>query len=136
MLQRVQTIWLLLAAVCAFAGLKLPFYSGTNKDQIPSSLLTGISPTYLLMITVVVIVLALVSIFLYKNRTLQLRLCLVNILVQAALIYLYYRESRSFVGGTFALTAILQPAVLVFLLLAVSGIRKDNKIIADSNRLR
>lgn len=136
MLQRIQTIWLLLAAVVSFAGLKFPFYSGTNKVGIPSSLLNGMSPIYLLMITVAVAVIALVTIFLYKNRKLQIRLCLINIILQVGLLYAYYHESQFFTSGTFALTAVLQPLVLIFLFLAVSGIRRDNKIIADSNRLR
>ena len=136
MLQRVQTVWLLLATAFAFAGLKFPFYSGTDKTGIPSSLLTGMHPTYLLMITVAVAVLALVTIFMYKNRTLQFRLCVVNIILQGVLNYLYYRESQNFSYGTYALSAIIQPAIIIFLFLAAAGIRRDSKIIADSNRLR
>lgn len=136
MLQRIQSVWLLLASICVFAGLKLPFYSGTNKESIPSSLLNGMAPIYLLLLTVAISVIALVTIFLYKNRTLQLRFCLLAILLQAVLIYLYYHQSTFYTGGTFALTAILQPAALVFLFLAVTGIRKDNRIIKESNRLR
>lgn len=136
MLQRIQTIWLLLAAVCTFAGLKLPFYSGTNKDGIPSSLLTGLSPVYLLMLTVAIGVISLITIFMYKNRPLQIKLSVLAVLLQIGLIYLYYHQSTFFTSGTFALTAILQPAVLVFLILAIAGIRRDSKIIAASNRLR
>lgn len=136
MLQRIQSIWLLLASVFVFAGLKFPFYSGTNKDNIPSSFLNGMTPLYLLLLTVAISVIALITIFLYKNRTLQLRLCLLDIILQVALIYLYYHQSTFFTSGTFALTAILQPAALVFLVFAVAGIRKDNKIIKESNRLR
>lgn len=136
MLQRIQSIWLLLAATCAFAGLKFPFYSGTNKVEIPSSLLTGMSPVYLLMLTVAIGVIALITIFLFKNRKLQIRLCLLATILQLLLIYLYYHQSTFFTSGTYALTSLLQPAVLVFLFLAIAGIRKDSKIIADSNRLR
>jgi hypothetical protein len=136
MIQRIQSVWLLLAACCVFAGIKLPFYSGTTKEGIPSSLLTGMSPIYLLILIVVISVIAIVTIFLYKSRTLQLRLCLLDILLQCLLIYLFYRISTSYIGGTYALWAILQPAALVFLFLAVAGIRKDNKIIKESNRLR
>ncbi|MBS1497393.1 MAG: DUF4293 domain-containing protein [Bacteroidetes bacterium] len=136
MIQRIQSVWLLLTSVCVFAGLKLPFYSGTNKEGVPSSLLNGMSPIYLLLLTVAISVISLVTIFLYKNRNLQLRLCLITILLQVGLIYLYYHQSTFYTGGTFALTAILQPAALLFLFFAVTGIRKDNKMVKDSDRLR
>lgn len=136
MLQRIQTVWLLIAAALAFAGLKFPFYVGTDKTGIPSSFLTGMHPVYLLMITVAIAILSLVTIFLYKNRTLQFRLCIVNIILQGILLYLYYRESQTFNGGSYALPALIQPAILVCLFLAAAGIRRDSKIIADSNRLR
>ncbi len=136
MLQRIQTIWLLLASACVFAGLKFPFYSGTDKQGIPSSLLTGMSPIYLLILSVAISVIALITIFLYKNRKLQLRICILNILLQATLLFLYYRESQLFTGGTFALSAALQPAAFIFLFLAIAGISRDNKIIKESNRLR
>jgi len=34
MIQRIQTIWLLLAAAASFATLKLSFYSGNNANHL------------------------------------------------------------------------------------------------------
>lgn len=137
MIQRIQSIWLLLAAVCVFLTLKFSTYVGTNKDLIPSSFLNGIATLPLIFVTLAVGILALITIFLYKNRKLQLRLTILAVLFEAGLIFLYYKEIQTFIGkGTFSLTAILHVAVIAFLILAARGISSDNKLIKDSNRLR
>src|SRR6187402_2101640 len=136
MLQRIQTIWLLLAALCAFLGLKFPFYVGTNKEGIPSYILKGTENIPLILITTAVGVLSFITIFLYKNRKLQLRLCIAGILLEALVIFLYYSKLKDFMGGTYALTAVLQAGILLFLFLAARNISSDKKIIKESNRLR
>lgn len=136
MLQRIQTIWLFLAAVCVFLGLQFPFYVGTNKENIPSYTLNGTETIALIAVTAMVGMIALIAIFLYKNRKLQLRLCVGGLLLQAVLLFLYYNELKTFVGGTYALTALLQAAALLFFFLAARGISNDQKIIRESNRLR
>lgn len=136
MLQRMQSIWLLLAGICAFASLKLPFYVGTNADLIPSYQLSGTENLFTMALTIAIGVLALISIFLYKNRTVQLRLAILGILLEAILIFLYYTYTQKFNGGTYALTALLQACTVLFFFLAAKGINADNKIIKESNRLR
>ena len=137
MIQRIQTIWLLLAAVCVFLTLKFSTYVGTNKDLIPSSFLNGIATFPLIFVTLAVGILTLITIFLYKNRKLQLRLTILAVLLEAGLIFLYYKEIQTFIGkGTFSIYAILHVGVVVFLILAARGINSDNKLIKDSNRLR
>lgn len=138
MLQRVQSIWLLLASACAFISLKVPFYSGTNKHGVSSYRLMGIENFYLMLLTIAIGVIALITIFLYSNRKLQFRLCLLGIVLEGLLIFLYYREIQTFVPGTgtFALTSILQVLILIFYFMAIKGIRNDDRIIKESNRLR
>jgi hypothetical protein len=136
MLQRIQTIWLLLAALCAFLGLKFPFYVGTNKEGIPSYILKGTENIPLILVTTAVGVVAFITIFLYKNRKLQLRLCIAGILLEALVIFLYYSKLKDFMAGTYALTAVIQAGILLFLFLAARGISNDEKIIKESNRLR
>lgn len=139
MLQRIQSVWLLLAAACAFLSLKFPFFSGNITDSKNFTLfkdLNGLFNIPLLMLTLSIGILALVCIFLYKNRTQQFRLTLIAIVLEVLLMVLYYSYSKDFVNGTFALTAILQACVAFFLFLAAKGIRHDEKIVQDSNRLR
>jgi len=137
MIQRIQSIWLLFAAVCVFLTLKFSTYVGTNKDLIPSTFLNGVATLPLIFVTLAVGILTLITIFLYKNRKLQLRLTILAVLLEAGLVFLYYNEIQTFIGkGTFSITAILHVAVIVFLILAARGIRSDNKLIKDSNRLR
>ena len=115
MIQRIQSIWLFLAAVCVFLTLKFSTYVGTNKDLIPSTFLNGIATLPLIFVTLAVGILTLITIFLYKNRKLQLRLTILAVLLEAGLIFLYYKEIQTFIGkGTFSITAILHVAVIVF----------------------
>jgi Domain of unknown function (DUF4293) len=137
MLQRIQTIWLLLAGVAAMLSIKLPFYSGIQEPTIPYNELNGLTGgIILLLVTITIAVVAFVTIFLYKNRTIQLRLCVVAIILEALLIFLYYRQIAIYTKGTPALTSILHMCILLFFVLAARGISKDEKLIKDSDRLR
>jgi uncharacterized membrane protein YidH (DUF202 family) len=136
MIQRIQTLWLLLAAACAFAGFKFSYYSG-NKLNDPALHELNATSTLLLMITTIAVgVLALITIFLYKKRQLQLRLCVLGILLEAVLIFLYYRETTAFTQGTYSLTSILHSIIVLAFVLAARGINKDEQLIKTSDRLR
>jgi hypothetical protein len=136
MIQRIQSLWLLLASACAFASLKLPYYSGSKLNELTLTELNGTSNFLLLIATVAVGGLALVNIFLFKKRTLQLRLCVLGILLEAGVIFLYYREMQNFSVGTFSLTSILQMIIVLAFVLAAKGINKDAKLVKNSDRLR
>ena len=136
MIQRIQSIWLLLAAACAFAGFKFPYYSGTKLNDTALYELNATSTLLLMITTIAVGGLALINIFLYKKRTLQLRLCVLGILLEAGLIFLYYRETTTFTQGTYSLTAILHSIIVIGFFLAARGIHKDQKMVKDSDRLR
>jgi Domain of unknown function (DUF4293) len=136
MIQRIQSIWLLLAAACAFAGFKFSFFTGNKATDTLLYELNATSALLLMITTVAVGGLALIIIFLFKNRKLQLRLCVLGILLEALLIFLYYRETTTFTQGTYSLTAILQGIIIIAFILAAIGINKDSKMVKDSDRLR
>ncbi len=136
MLQRIQSVWLLLASVCAFLTLKFPFYSGTNAKGISSYQLNGMENIILLSITLLVALFSLVILFLFKKRKLQFRLCFVLILIEVALIFLYYKEYQTFTLGTYSLSALLHLFIVLFVLFAAKAINKDEKLIKSSDRLR
>ena len=136
MIQRIQTIWLLIAAAASFASLKLSFYSG-KKDTVQLEQLTGSNSSFLLLVlSVAVGLLSVVSIFLFKNRKLQARLTLAGLVAQAIVLVLYFQQAAKFTEGNYTLTSIISFAIPVFLILALLGIRKDEQLIKSMDRLR
>ncbi len=135
MIQRIQSVWLLVAASCAFISFKLPFYGGPTATM-PFSELNASSTVLLALVTIIIGVLAAFTIFLFKNRTVQLRLCVLGIVLEALLLFLYFSEVKNFTGGTYSLWAILHGIIIVLFFLAAKSIHKDEKMIQDSDRLR
>jgi hypothetical protein len=140
MIQRIQTIWLLLAAVCAFITIRLSFYSG-HKINDPQKIYTVLNATtsmLLLILTVALGIVAFVLIFFYKDRKTQMRITLVALLVSLLNIYLYYNETKKFIAAesSLDLTCIFVFVIPVFLFLAFRGIYKDQKLIKSMDRLR
>ena len=86
MIQRIQSVWLLLAAACAFAGFKFSYYSGVKTNDAKLYELNATSTSLLMIGTIAVGALALITIFLYKKRKLQWWLCVLGILLEALLL--------------------------------------------------
>ena len=139
MLQRIQSVWLFFAALCAFLTIRLSFYSGnfvTTGQPARFQYLNAAFNTWILISTVVLICLLLVDIFLYKNRKLQVRVAILALVISLLNIFLYYKETKKFAQGNFDLTALISLAIPVFLILAARGINRDNKLVKSLNRLR
>jgi len=139
MIQRIQSVWLLMAAGFNAVTFRFPIYSGDwMKDETPSMIELNASTTiWFTILTILAGVLALATIFLFKNRPLQLKLCYLGIFLTLALLTLYGLEiGNAFYNGTIALWSIFYIAVLIFFILAVRGIRKDQKLIRSLDRLR
>lgn len=141
MIQRIQTIWLLLIAGCAFATYSLPIYNGYLADGTSRKFL--IPDSFLLFPLVFGMGgLALVSIFLFKKRKLQLRLCIVGILMAAAVITLEYfktidfKKLNNFQSGSYQGGALIPFVMFILFFLAARGIYKDEKLVKSLNRLR
>lgn len=135
MIQRIQSIWLLLAAVASFVSLKLTFYSG-YKDNNLFEELKGSSDFLLMIVSVAVGLLALITIFLYKNRKLQIQLTWLGIVLQAVVLLLYFQQTKTYVQGNFTLTSVVSFIIPLFFILAWLGVRKDEKLIKSMDRLR
>ena len=136
MIQRIQSIWLLIASLVTFLTLKVSFYSGTYLPDNLYHQLNGTQNLGLMIVTIGLGVLTLITIFLFKNRVTQLWLCIVAILLDVLLIFLYYHQTKDFSRGDYAFTAVLHVVIITALVLAARGINGDEKLIKDSNRLR
>lgn len=136
MIQRIQSVWLLIAAILVFFSITLTFYSGTPQVGLPYEKITGTSNLLILILSSALGTCALVTIFLFRQRKLQIRLIWVCIAVECLIIYLYYRQSTFYLEGNLGLGAVLHPVIIVLFILALRGIYRDAKLIRESNRLR
>ena len=136
MIQRIQSLWLFLAAACAFAGFKFGFYTGTNARNIASYELKAGEHFLLMLLTILVGATALIAIFLFKKRGPQLWLCTLGIILEIVLIVLYYREIQTYSTGTYSLASSLHILIVLSFFMAMRGIYKDEKTVKESDRLR
>ncbi len=141
MIQRVQTLWMLLASAAVFLTLKFPFYSGTVAElhatyNTTTHYLKATDNFILMVLTSALGTIILINIFLFKHRMLQFRICILTILAEALILFLYYRQIKLYSQGILSWSAIFHPIVIIALILAARGIYKDEKLIKDSNRLR
>ena len=137
MIQRQQTLWLLLSTICGVLSYVLPFFSGTRQanNGIEKAIIDADSTYALMILTGISVLLSFITIFLFKNRKLQLRLCLGGIFLSVLIIVLYFLEIKS-LSGSISLSSIFVFAILVGYIMALIGIRKDEKLVKALDRLR
>jgi len=150
MLQRIQTIYLFLASCCWLVFGFLPSYysQGSPSDCVkiieflPYCQFISLSLPYYNFIPLIIrtfgiltILLNFIAIFFYKKRNLQIKICIAAIIsfVCFALSFAYKYFSVSIT----LYSSILLPVIsLVFTILAIKAIKKDEKLINSADRLR
>jgi len=136
MIQRVQTVWMLLAALAVFLTLKFLFYSGTLISDNLYHPLLATDNLLILILTSALGTGIVINIFLFKNRKVQSRIILIAIILECLIIFLYIKQTDQYSAGSYSLWSALHILIIIFLFLAARGIYKDSKLIRDSNRLR
>jgi len=131
MIQRIQTVYLLFVFCLTVTILFVPFSSTTIAFN------AGFYKGYFS----VVALLTIFTVFLYKNRKLQIKLCYA-ILLSLILIYAFYfifdRQNLPFADffRYVRFTFIFPFIAAVFSYLAIRGIKKDEKLVRSLDRLR
>lgn len=138
MLQRLQSVWLLLATGFNALTFKLPFYSGDwTKDISPLPVdLNAATTPWLTIVTALTGLLAFVTIFLFGNRKQQLKLCYLGIFLTIVLLTIYFIEITNFQSGNVALWALFYFAILACFIMAARGVLKDERLVKSMDRLR
>jgi peptidoglycan/LPS O-acetylase OafA/YrhL len=145
MIQRKQTIWLFLAALCAAGLLYFDVYRANvmNGTTVVVDHLKVASHYPSLMVAVLLIILPLAAIFMFKNRKRQKGLVLGNIFATFGFISVnqmrisnYNHQVPAPTDGTYFIGTILPLIILLFLVLALRGIQKDEKLVKSLDRLR
>jgi peptidoglycan/LPS O-acetylase OafA/YrhL len=145
MIQRIQTIFLFLTALCFGTLLKLPFATSDKPSaQFLSDKIYDITDHVALIIVAGLGAgLSLISIFLFKNRKIQLKLgyliIVMAILLPVVAFLLFTNESKN-MDSTIEVhdqLGIYVPVVaIIFSALANYYIRKDDKLVKSMDRLR
>lgn len=140
MIQRVQTLYLLLAAALVACALLLPVahFFGEGEEVVlravewwPLTVLLGLAAALLL-----------VNIFTFKRRWLQLRLCFSGAVLtlgsQGFIIWyvLKIAADPAVVSWKMALPAVFPLVAFVLVVLAIRGVVNDDRLVKSLDRLR
>ena len=157
MIQRIQTVYLLLATVLMSLTLFLPLATiwQSNEEIIVKAFSVDIKsfsfdlplPLYMGIILTASALLPLVTIFLYKRRLTQIRLCvseIVLLLGSMGFIALYcYRLctllSEVATGEsifTLGFASLMPVVAIILVVLAIRGIAKDEALVRSLDRIR
>ena len=149
MIQRIQSLYLLLAAIAGIAVARFDLWKATfTQGTVAGTDTFNATSNYMVFIVLIIsILLSVGCIFLYKNRKLRFRLTVVNLLLSVgimALIYLKIQDSAQklsaggavSIRGSYLIPAFLPVVMIVCLFLAARGIYKDEKLIKSLDRLR
>ncbi|EGV43590.1 DUF4293 family protein [Bizionia argentinensis JUB59] len=136
MLQRIQTIFLLLAAIVS-GGLIFVFELWSTPEDVK---VFALDINYIFAMFIVSAVLSILSIAKYKKRMSQFMLGRLNIILNFFLLGLFVYQSLNLSGETVVSEkgiGIFLPIVsIVFLALANKAIKKDEDLVKSVDRLR
>jgi hypothetical protein len=155
MLQRIQSVYLLLAGLALFALFLFPFVYNVYVDGKPVSIMvTGVfqdvngQQTHtqffvaLTAATAVIGLIPLVIIFLYKNRKQQIALCYSTGLVIIGYSFWMAQTVIKIMGDTqidthnWGIGLFCSTISILFLVFAVKAIQRDEKLVKSADRLR
>lgn len=149
MIQRIQTLYLLLAAGASFSQLTLPYMivptdnPANNLKVFEDRMLTPFDNIGVLGLCVLSGLVALAAIFIYRNRPLQARLTggaqiatlLLLVLIGVTIYQTIDKMPES--GIYFFQIGLAFPILsLILLWMASRGIRADEKLVRSADRLR
>ena len=159
MIQRIQSLYLLCAIIFMAIFAFTPFINlvapvgtytmncmgislATPAEILTDTAIVAASSNYILaIISALIVVVSLLSIFLFKNRMKQILLCKINILFYITLYVvmglLVYNNYTAVGATTFKTTTyiVFPICALITNWLAMSAINKDEQMVRDSERM-
>jgi len=156
MIQRIQTVYLLLIVLLAGCTVGLPVASlintkanllylidirGLSLIQPTSEAVFQSSTSFLTTCAAVFGTIALITIFSYKNRVKQIRLCVMNFLFMigyyvALLVYILMACSELSTDWHLKIAVVFPVIAMILNYLAIGAIGKDEKLVKSLDRLR
>ncbi len=145
MIQRKQSIWLLLASLfnaCVFFFAAYRYEVSVNGVIEQKELLV---PNHYpsLLIALVMTVIPFITIFMFNNRKRQVRMSVMGIVstlsfVSLMLVRVGKLSVEPLVAGTgsYWVSSVLPVAAIILMIMAIAGIRADEKLVRSVDRLR
>ena len=147
MIQRIQTLYMLLSVILLCFLFGIPYADINNGGQLYNFNIKGITQgetivqngIYIAVLIAVIVILHFAAIFRYKKRPLQVRLLVLSILLMLGLtglffFFIHYSFDNEEVSYKMAIAF---PVVAIILdYLAIRGINKDEALIRSIDRIR
>ncbi len=145
MIQRSQSVFLLIVVVISMVLLKVPVYelhdfaaSGTVGKVTSFNIMDN---TLLVILNSAIGLIAFITIFLYKWRNVQIRFCNITLLLTCLLIALLFFVADTMSSNMnqrvqYRYGSYLPLIELVFLFLASRAVKKDDDLVKSADRLR
>lgn len=133
MIQRIQSIFLLVAAIAmALVSFKVPVWS-LNEE-----LTFALDDTKMFILTFTAFMFSGLTIFLFKNRNLQMKLIRISILmlmvIGVRLVILLGNDEFVFTLNTYCIALLVSS--FIALIMAYKGVKKDDDLVRSVDRIR
>lgn len=143
MIQRIQTLFLLIAAGLLVSMFFTPMVIFTGSDvTIPYiAMNSNFNFTLTTIFSLVCTILCIATIFMFRNRVRQMRMCNLNSLILIGYqviiaIYFFQRASRFGEDARFTITAVFPICAAILTFIAMRYIARDEALVMASTRLR
>ena len=158
MWQRIQSLYLAVAAVAGILAFFFPLafyyhelqgnyrfylYGMESMDPEPAIIFSRFFTLPMIVMASASVALSLITIFLFRRRMLQVRLCAFNVLanmIVIMLVFFYYApkiRTLTSIEPEYSYAGMLMPLIaLVALIMATRAIRKDEALVKSADRIR
>ena len=155
MLQRIQSVYLLLASLALFSLFLFPLVHNVYVNDKPVTIMvTGVFQdanghqehtdffVALAVATGIVAFIPLALIFLFKNRKQQVTFCYVTILVIIGYSFWMAQAAKKVMGDilidthNWGIGLLLSTISILFMIFAIKAIQRDEKLVKSADRLR
>lgn len=131
MIQRIQSIYLLVAAISmSLISFKVPVYT------LNETLFMAQDDTKMFILTIVGAIFSLLGLFMFKNRKFQMKLIRLTVLIQMIIgvrIFMLFNKFEVVLNNSFLF---LMAFTLIALIMAYRGVKKDDDLVRSVDRIR
>ena len=131
MIQRIQSIYLLVAAVSmTLISFKVPVYN------LNETLFMAQDDTKMFVLTIVGAIFSLLGLFMFKNRKFQMKLIRLTVLIQMIIgvrLFMLFNKFEVVLNNSLLFLLVF---ALIALIMAFRGVKKDDDLVRSLDRIR